>query len=306
MRLRQAIVAYKAGDSSSQAWAQACKQALEQRHCQVWLGASGPEANPYPAFLAQASAPIDLAIVLGGDGTVLTAARQLALARVPILAVNVGGHLGFLTDPCEVLQPPEQALERLAADAYTCQQRMMLEARLLEGDRHQPQAASERFLCLNEMGIKPAGLDRMPTATLAMTVDGEAVDRYQGDGLLVATPTGSTCYTAAANGPILHPAMEAIAVTPICPLSLSSRPVVIPPNSTVCVWPIGEGAQHTKLWSDGVLASGIQPGQWIAIRRTDCSAQLLLLRDRPSFYQTLRDKLQWGSARLGGEERSSD
>jgi NAD+ kinase len=215
-----------------------------------------------------------------------------------MLAVNVGGHLGFLTEPFEEFQDSEKIWDRIESDRYAVQQRMMLEARLYEGDRKNPEAVSDRFYCLNEMCVKPASIDRMPTSILEIEVDGAIVDQYQGDGLLVATPTGSTCYTASANGPILHPGMAAIAVTPICPLSLSSRPIVIPPGSVVSIWPLGDYELNTKLWTDGSLATSIWPGQWVNVSMAPSSAKFIILRESYSFYQTLREKLQWAGARI--------
>ncbi len=298
MELKQVIIAHKAGDNQSKTWAQNCARQLEALDCKVLMGPSGYKDNPYPVFLSSASDKIDLAIVLGGDGTILAAARQLAPEGIPILAVNVGGHLGFLTEPFELFQDTEQVWHRLQSDRYAMLQRMMLEARVLEGDRRSPQASSDRFYCLNEMCVKPASIDRMPTAILELEVDGEIVDQYQGDGLLVATPTGSTCYTASANGPIIHPGMDAIAVTPICPLSLSSRPIVIPPGSVVDIWPLGDYELNTKLWTDSSLATSIWPGQWISVRMAHCLARFIVLRENYSFYGTLREKLQWAGTRI--------
>lgn len=298
MELKQVIIVHKAGDPQGKAWAEKCARQLEARNCKVLMGPSGFKDNPYPVFLASATCKIDLAVVLGGDGTVLAAARHLACERIPILAVNVGGHLGFLTEPFEEFQDSERVWDRLESDLYALQQRMMLEARLFEGSRLDPEPASDRFFCLNEMCVKPASIDRMPTSILEMEVDGEIVDQYQGDGLLVATPTGSTCYTASANGPIIHPGMEAIAVTPLCPLSLSSRPIVIPAGSVVSIWPLGDYELNTKLWTDGSLATSIWPGQWVNVRMADCFAKFIILRESYSFYQTLREKLQWAGARI--------
>jgi NAD+ kinase len=298
VELKQVIIAHKAGDSQSQAWAEKCARQLEARNCKVLMGPSGIKDNPYPVFLASATSPIDLAVILGGDGTVLSAARHLAQEGISMLAVNVGGHLGFLTEPFEEFQDSEKIWDRIESDRYAVQQRMMLEARLYEGDRKNPEAVSDRFYCLNEMCVKPASIDRMPTSILEIEVDGAIVDQYQGDGLLVATPTGSTCYTASANGPILHPGMAAIAVTPICPLSLSSRPIVIPPGSVVSIWPLGDYELNTKLWTDGSLATSIWPGQWVNVSMAPSSAKFIILRESYSFYQTLREKLQWAGARI--------
>jgi NAD+ kinase len=242
--------------------------------------------------------PIDLAVVLGGDGTALAAARHLAPDGIPILAVNVGGHLGFLTESFEAFSDTEKVWDRLLQDRFAVQQRMMLQAGVFEGSRTKSELVSERFLALNEMCIKPASADRMITSILEMEIDGEVVDQYQGDGLIVATPTGSTCYTVAASGPILHPGMEAIAVTPICPLSLSSRPVVLPPGSVISIWPLADKELNTKLWMDGVLATSIWPGQRVDVRMAGCRAKFILLKENYSFYQTLREKLQWAGARI--------
>lgn len=297
MQLNQVIIIHKSGDPFSQRWAEKCAQVLEKRHCRVLLGPSGPSDNPYPVFLASVQQPIDLAIVLGGDGTALTAARNLAADRVPILAVNVGGHLGFLTESSEDFNT-ETVWDRLLEDRFAVQRRMMLQASIFEGNRTNLEPVSDRYLALNEMCVRPASADRMITSVLEMEIDGEIVDQYQGDGLIVATPTGSTCYTVAANGPIIHPGMDAIAVTPICPLSLSSRPIILPPGSVVSIWPLVDRELTTKLWMDGVLATSIWPGQRVDIRMADCDAQFIILREDYSYYQTLREKLQWAGARI--------
>lgn len=298
MQLKQVIIAHKAGDSLSRRWAEICAQQLEDRGCRILMGPSGSKDNPYPVFLASAIQPIDLAIVLGGDGTVLTAARHLAAEGIPILAVNVGGNLGFLTESFESFKDSEQVWNRLLEDRYAVQRRMMLQAGLYEGDRTNIERVSDRFLALNEMCIKPASADRSITSILEMEIDGEVVDQYQGDGLIIATPTGSTGYTVSANGPIIHDGMKAITVTPICPMSLSSRPIVLPPGSVVSVWALGDYELNTKLWMDSVLATAIWPGQRVDIQMADCDAKFIILRENYSYYQTLREKLQWAGARI--------
>jgi NAD+ kinase len=298
VQLKQVIIVHKAGDAQGRSWAEKCARQLEKRHCHVLIGPSGPKDNPYPVFLASAMEQIDLAVVLGGDGTALAAARHLAPEGVPILAVNVGGHLGFLTEPLEEFTETELIWDRLLEDRYALQRRMMLQAAVFEGHRTNLEPVSDRFLALNEMCVKPASADRMITSILEMEIDGEVVDQYQGDGLIVATPTGSTCYTISANGPILHDGMEAIIVTPICPLSLSSRPLVLPAGSVVSIWPLADYELHTKLWMDGVLATSIWPGQRVDVRMADFYAKFVILRESYSYYQTLREKLQWAGARI--------
>lgn len=298
MQLNQVIIVHKAGNSYSKSWAEKCAQQLETRGTNVLLGPSGPKDNPYPVFLASAQQPIDLAIVLGGDGTALAAARHLAPEKIPILAVNIGGHLGFLTESSDEIEDINATLDRLLNDRYAVQQRMMLQASIHEGSRSNRDPLSEVYWALNEMCVKPASPDRMITSILEMEIDGEVVDQYQGDGLLISTPTGTTGYTVAANGPIVHPGMDAIVVTPICPLSLSSRPVVIPAGSVVSVWPLADPGITTKLWMDGVMATSIWPSQRVDISMAEHMAKFVLLRQNQSYYQTLRTKLLWAGARI--------
>ncbi|MDB9313339.1 NAD(+) kinase [Spirulina sp. CS-785/01] len=298
MQLKQVIIIHKAKDSQSEAAAEKCARYFEKMGVNVLMGPSGVSDNPYPVFLASLSQKIDLAIVLGGDGTALAAARHLAPEGIPILAVNVGGHLGFLTEPMDTFGNLEEVWDRLTSDHYAVQRRMMVQAYLLEGNHGNIERASDRYLALNEMCIKPASIDRMPSSILEMEVDGEVVDQYHGDGLIVSTPTGSTCYNASANGPIIHAGMEAMAVTPICPLSLSIRPILLPPGSVVNIWPLCDPQLNTRLWMDGVLATQIWPGQRICVRKAECQATFIILREKHSFYHTLREKLHWAGTRV--------
>lgn len=298
MDLNQVIIAYKARDPHSKRWAEMCAKQLENRNCQVLMGPSGPKDNPYPVFLASANHSIDLALVLGGDGTVLTGARHLAPAGIPILGVNVGGHLGFLTESIDEFHDTEIIWDRLIEDRYAVQRRMMLQAAVFEGHGSKLEPVTERYLALNEMCVKPASADRMITSILEMEIDGEVVDQCVGDGLILATPTGSTGYTVSANGPIIHDGMEAIAITPICPMSLSSRPLILPPGSVVSIWPLGDTDLSTKLWTDGVLGTSIWPGHRVDVRMAECRAKFIILRENNSYYQTLREKLLWAGTRV--------
>lgn len=303
MELKQVIIAHKAGHPLSKSWADTYAEALERRGCKVLRGPSGPKDNPYPVFLASSSDRIDLAIVLGGDGAALAAARQLSVEDIPILAANIGGHLGFLAEPFEQVQAVEALLDRLEGDLYAMQRRMMLTAQVFEGSRIDAEPMSDWFVCLNEMTIRPASSDRMPTSVLEVEVDGEILDQFQGDGLLVATPTGSTGYTTSANGPMVHPGLDAMVVTPICPLSLSSRPLVLPPRSQVSVWPLGESEPTTRLWADGASGTTIWPGQRVVVRKAEHWAKFIILRENHSFFRTLRDKLQWAGTRIHYDNR---
>jgi NAD+ kinase len=208
VELKQVIIVYKAGNALSKSCADTCARQLEALGARVMMGPSGAQDNPYPVFLESAPAPIDLAVVLGGDGTALSAARHLAAHDIPLLAANIGGHLGFLTESSDEIGKFEGIWERLLSDRYAVQQRMMLQARAYTGPSGSFDAVSEPYFALNEMCVKPASPNRMITSVLEIEIDGEVVDQYQGDGLLIATPTGTTGYTVSAQGPIVHPGMH--------------------------------------------------------------------------------------------------
>ncbi|PLS69033.1 MAG: NAD(+) kinase [Cyanobacteria bacterium M5B4] len=289
MELKNVIIAYRSGNDLALQWAERCQRELSDRGCHVLMGPSGANDNPYPVFIASCQDRIDLGIVLGGDGSALGAARHLSPLGVPILAVNIGGHLGFLTHGAEQLQDSQTVWDRLWGDQFAIDRRMMLQAKVTG---HQ-----QTFYCLNEMCLKPASPDRMVTVFLDISIDGEMIDQHHGDGLIVATPTGSTSYTLAANGPILHPGMEAIIITPICPLSLSSRTIVLPPRLIVHIAPTKNNT-NLKLWADGVLATAVEVGQEVEICRADALTQFVILSEDYSYFQSLQDKLLWRGARI--------
>jgi NAD+ kinase len=211
-----------------------------------------------------------------------------------------------LTEAFEEFKQSEQVWQRILADRYAIQRRMMLQGGIYEGDRTNTELMSDKFFALNEMCIKPASADRTITSILEMDIDGEVVDQYQGDGLIIATPTGSTGYTVSASGPIVHDGMKAIIVTPICPMSLSSRPLILPAGSVVSVWPLADYDLSTKLWTDSILGTSIWPGQRVDVKMADCQAKFIILEENYSYYQTLREKLQWAGARVHYDNNHRD
>jgi NAD+ kinase len=160
---------------------------------------------------------------------------------------------------------------------------------------------SPAYLALNDFYFRP-GLDEISsTCVLELEIDGEVVDQYRGDGLIVATPTGSTGYAMAAGGPILHPGLEGIVVNPICPMSLSSRAVVVPPRAQLSLWPLGESSRRVKLWQDGVQATTLEPGDRALLQRSSHAALLVTLEQCPSYYRTLTHKLHWAGSLVAAE-----
>jgi len=224
---------------------------------------------------------IDLCLVLGGDGTLLSAARMVAPQGIPLLGVNMG-KLGFLAEFS--LQDIHLHLPDILAGRVPPTRRMMLSVAI--------GGCSQRFssVAANDVVIAAGPPFRM--IDLELEQDGQSIARYQGDGLIIATPTGSTGYNLSAGGPILQSTLEAIAITPVAPHSLSIRPFVIAPGHTISV-----RANHVNAGSavivDGQVTSLLCCGDVIEVRRATFDA-LIIPHPGRTFFQTLSGKLQWG------------
>ena len=229
----------------------------------------------------------DLVVVLGGDGTLLSIARH-ASARLPILGVNMG-ELGFLT---EVTEPEAlRMLGRVLAGDYELDRRMTLAASLERDGK-----PIRRFRALNDAVLSNGSLARV--VGFAVLVDGLPLASYRADGLIVATPTGSTAYSLSAGGPVVEPTVQALLVSPISPHTLSNRPVVLRPEAVVRIV-IGEREQDAILTIDGQETTRLRARDEIVVRRGRQAVSLVRSPDR-TYYDVLRSKLGWG-ARQGGE-----
>ena len=224
----------------------------------------------------------DLLIVLGGDGTLLSAARLAADRKVPILAVNLGG-LGFLTTVAQ--DEIYLILDEIFAGKHRVSERVMLEAEILRGG-----TVIRRQIALNDAVLNKAALARI--MDLELRVDGEYVTTYKADGLIISTPTGSTAYSLAAGGPIVYPTVEAFVITPICPHTLTNRPIVIPNSVTIEI--DFKAEEHLVfLTLDGQVGIELSRGDHIRVRKA--AEKLLLVRPaKKTYYQILRNKLKWG------------
>ena len=225
-----------------------------------------------------------LLLVLGGDWTLLAAARVAAPLGIPILPINMGA-LGFLTSfKLEELYP---ALEETLAGHFSSSERVMLDVVLERSG-----AAVERQTVLNEAVIHKGELARM--IELELTIDSDFVCRYRVDGLIVATPTGSTAYSLSAGGPIVHPSVESWIITPICPHTLSDRPVVIRDSSFVEVI-VSPNTDSVYLTLDGQTGIPVRPNDRLRMKRA--AERLRLIQPpRKSYFEILRSKLKWGEA----------
>lgn len=227
-------------------------------------------------------AACDLVIVLGGDGSLLSIARRYA-GGTPILGVNMG-HLGYLSEVGrDGLYP---ALLELLAGRYALEARSLLEATLIKAD-----GSRRDYLALNDVVVAKTAPSRVIELDLA--VDGRPVSRYRADGLVVSTPTGSTAYNLSAGGPILHPQLPVTVLTPICPHTLTLRPLVLPDTSAIEIR-LATEAEMVFLTVDGQEGAELASGDVVSVRRHARTVQLVRTGERRSIFEGLRSKLHWG------------
>ena len=258
---------------------------LQQRGCTVLIEketAANIGSNSFTtADYAAIGARADLAVVLGGDGSMLSAARHLAAHGVPLVGVNQG-RLGFMTDIA--FSRMRETIELLLSGRYTIGERTMLEAQVLRGEK-------EIFAtqALNDIVVNKGGTGRM--IEFLVHIDGQFVYDLRSDGIIVATPTGSTAYALSSNGPILQPNVPGIALVPVCPHTLSNRPITVSDRCVVEIT-IKQRGVGARLHVDGQPHSELAPDDKVIVRRAPHSIRFV----HPpgySYYAMLREKLHW-------------
>ncbi len=224
----------------------------------------------------------DLAISLGGDGTVLFCSRILSVKNIPILAVNLG-DFGFITEVSR--DEWYEAFEQYRAGKLGISERLILEVEII---RRGKTIAS--FKGLNDAVISSAGISKILNVSVELT--NTVIGRYRADGVIVATPTGSTAYSAAAGGPILHPELDAMIINPICPFTLSHRPIVVPPAEIIYITVERQQRTDAIFTIDGQTIFPLDEGDRVVIRKAAEKAAIIL-SDKRTFYEVLRSKLNW-------------
>jgi NAD+ kinase len=282
----QVAIIYKAHTAEAQEQAKSLAGWLEQRGAESQLVESGPAQpahgrEPRPMLKSGTS----LVVVLGGDGTMLGAVRAMVSSQLydtPILGVNLGG-LGFLTaiSPGELLP----AMEKVLAGEFKAPPRMMLNVVVERGG-----GQHRRLVALNDVVINKAALARI--VELETAVDGEHLTTFRSDGLIVSTPTGSTAYNLSAGGPICHPALDCLVVTPICSFALSNRPLLLGPQMTLAI-SLGAKAEETTLTCDGQVGIELREGDKVVVSRADQGVRLIQSPFK-DYFEILRAKLRWG------------
>ena len=244
--------------------------------------ASLAEFVPGAAILARPD-EVDALLALGGDGTLLRAARFLGGAPIPILGVNLG-KLGFLT-ACSHEEFPA-GFAAFAAGRYTVQDRLALEASTTQPDG----SVGVRLRALNDVVVHKGGFARV--LRLRLFADDELVAAFAADGVVVATPTGSTAYALSANGPVVVPTLESILVTPVAPHTLALRPTLLPADATVRL-EVEDAPDEVLVTADGQVGTALAAGQHLVVRRSTAPVRLVQLDGHP-FFARLRMKLGWG------------
>jgi NAD+ kinase len=228
-------------------------------------------------------AQVDAMLTLGGDGTLLRAARVVDPRPVPILGVNLG-RLGFLT--CCPASQLEEALHRLASGDYVVEARMTLDARVTDvagGER-------QRWRALNDVVLHKGGFARV--VAVRVEADGETVGHFSADGVVVATPTGSTAYNLSAGGPVVVPTLPAILLTPVSAHTLALRPIVLPATSVVTIRG-SDGPDELLVTVDGQVGCTFSAGDSLVIQRSSAPVPIVRFPET-SFFSTMREKLHWG------------
>ena len=226
---------------------------------------------------------VDAMLTLGGDGTLLRAARLVDERAVPILGVNLG-RLGFLT--CCPASQLEDALRRLASGDYVAEARMTLDARVSDaagGER-------QRWRALNDVVLHKGGFARV--VAVRVEADGETVGHFSADGVVIATPTGSTAYNLSAGGPVVVPTLETILLTPVSAHTLALRPLVLPATSQVTLR-ANDGPDELLVTVDGQVGCTFRSGESLVVRRSDFPVSIVRFPEH-SFFSTMREKLHWG------------
>lgn len=250
---------------------------IERERIEHETGCSVVEVEPEAL-----AAAVDLVLVLGGDGTMIATARLIGDEEVPVLGVNYGG-LGYLTE--FRIEELYDALEMILADNFRLDKRVMLSVEL-----HRDDEMITHNRVLNDVVINKSALARI--IEIETYLNKQYVSSFRADGLIVSTPTGSTAYNLSAGGPIIFPSMNAVVVTPICPFTLSNRPLVVPDNAVIELL-LKTANEEVSLTLDGQVGFPLAVNDRVVIRKSRTTFNLIQPSNR-NYFDVLRDKLRWG------------
>ena len=292
MKLSLVLIVYRSDSSIALEASKFCEKALKDRNINSKRIASDFYKNEVEKYLFNQELQPDIGIVLGGDGTFLKCANALADIDIPLLSINIGGNLGFLTQEKDFLFN-KSFIEILENKQYTIDLRNRLNCNVCISGRSPEKKIIKSYDALNDFYFKSVEEDISPTNQIQIEIDNEKVNEYKGDGLIISTSTGSTAYSMAAGGPIVHPSIDAMIINPICPMSLASRPIVIPNTSKVIIKPVNKSKGEIKLWRDGAKCMTIKENYYCEIKKGQSPCKIIRFKKSTSYYNTLIKKLDW-------------
>lgn len=285
MDAHSAGIIYKGGHEPARREAEKLSSYLKGRGIKVFMEEMASSVGNYGCIEQESYVPdaVSWVVVLGGDGTLLGAARKVGPLGVPIMGVNLGG-LGFLTSiPLSRLY---QVIDKLIKGKLEIEKRIMLDINVLREEERVCQ-----FSVLNDVVINKGPLARI--LDLDVFINDEFLTTFRADGLIVSTPTGSTAYNLAAGGPIIHPTMSNFILTPICPFTLTNRPIILPETETIIIKLRSKSSEKVSLTFDGQVGFDLSHKDRVFIKKSDKQISLVKSPDK-SYFEILRTKLMWG------------
>ena len=292
MKLSLVLIVYRSDSSIAQEASKFCEEVLKAKNIKSNRIESDFHKDEIEKYFSNSESQPNIGIVLGGDGTFLKCANALADYDIPLLSINIGGNLGFLTQEKEFLFD-KSFIEILENEEYLIDFRNRLNCNVCIEGTSSEKKIIKSYNALNDFYFKSVEEDISPTNQIQIEIDNEKVNEYKGDGLIVATTTGATAYSIAAGGPIVHPSIDGMIINPICPMSLASRPIVIPNTSTVIIKPVKKSKGEIKLWRDGSKCLTIKENFYCEIKKGASPCKVIKFKKSKSYYNTLIKKLDW-------------
>ena len=292
MKLLLVLIIYRSNSSIAEEASIFCENTLKNRNIKSKRIESDFEKNQLEKYFCNLISLPEVVIVLGGDGTVLKSANALVNYDIPLLSFNIGGNLGFLTQEKAFLYD-ESFIQILEKEEFTIDIRNRLHCDVYRNEKNKALQKIKSFDALNDFYFKSVEEDISPTNQIQIEINNEKVNEYKGDGLIIASSTGSTAYSLAAGGPIVHPTINAIVINPICPMSLASRPIIIPDTSKIIVKAVQTNKREIKLWKDGSKCMSIKESDFCEINKVTKPCKMIKFDKSISYYITLTKKLDW-------------
>ena len=292
MKISLVLIIYRSNSSAALNSSLFCEKVLKGKNIKSYRIESDFKKEKIDEYLCSSKKLPDVVIVLGGDGTVLKCANALVNYSIPLMSFNIGGNLGFLTQEKDFLFD-ESFIEVLKNDKFTIDSRNRLKCTVKSNDSKNEKNIIKSYDALNDFYFKSDEEDISPTNQIQIDINTEKVNEFKGDGLIISSSTGSTAYSMAAGGPIVHPSINALIINPICPMSLASRPIVIPDTSKVIIRAVKNSKGAIRLWKDGSKCISIKQTYYCEIEKGTKPCKMIRFNKSNSYYSTLIKKLEW-------------